>query len=142
MRRSLLTDLGSALIALILALTIWVVAMREQNPIVQERFPQAIPIKVVNKGEDLLILGGFEEEEVTLLVRAPQKAWGDLEAEEFHAYIDLADLGVGTHEAPVKVQHPGAVRVVEKSPDVVSITLDKAARRQFGVRVNIWEKCR
>ncbi|MCJ7667509.1 MAG: CdaR family protein [Anaerolineae bacterium] len=136
MRRPLLIDLSSALIALILALTIWVVAMREQNPMVQDHFPQGIPIEVVNKGEDLLILGDFEEE-VTLLIRAPQKVWGDLGAEEFHAYIDLADLGVGTHEAPVKVQHPGAVRVVEKSPDVVSITLDKAARRQFGVRVNI-----
>ncbi|MFQ5886474.1 MAG: hypothetical protein ACE5II_04480, partial [Anaerolineae bacterium] len=62
MRRSLLTDLSSALIALIFALTIWVVAMREQNPIVEDRFPQPIPIKVENKGEDLLIMGDFEEE--------------------------------------------------------------------------------
>jgi len=136
MRRPLLIDLSSALIALILALTIWVVALREQNPMVQDHFPQGIPIEVVNKGEDLLILGDFKEE-VTLLIRAPQKVWGDLGAEEFHAYIDLADLGVGTHEVPVKVQHPGTVRVVEKSPDVVSITLDKAARRSFRVGVNI-----
>jgi len=136
MRRALLIDLSSALIALILALTTWVVAMREQSPIVQDRFSQPIPIEVKNQGEDLLIVGGFEEE-VTLLVRAPQKAWGDLEAEEFHAYIDLADLGVGTHEVPVKVQHPGTVRVVEKSPDVVSITLDKAAQRRFRVEANI-----
>lgn len=136
MRRPLLIDLSSALIALILALTIWVVAMREQNPMVQDHFPQGIPIEVKNQGEDLLILGDFEEE-VTLLIRAPQKVWGDLGAEEFHAYIDLADLGVGTHEVPVKVQHPGTVRVVEKSPKAISITLDKAAQRQFGVRVNI-----
>ena len=136
MRRSLLTDLSSALIALIFALTIWVVAMREQNPIVGDRFPQAIPIEVVNQGEDLLILGGFEEE-VTLLVRAPEKVWSDLEAESFYAYVDLADLGTGPHEVPVEVQHPETVRVMEKSPDVVSITLDRAARRWFGVGVNI-----
>jgi len=137
MRRSLLTDVSSALVALILALTIWVVAMREQNPIVQDRFPQAIPIEVVNKGEDLLILGGFEEE-VNLLIRAPQKAWGNLEADDFQAYIDLADLGVGTHEVvPVEVHHPETVRVIEKTPEVVSITLDKLAQRWFRVAVNV-----
>lgn len=136
MRRSRLIDLSSALIALILALTMWVVAMREQNPIVQDRFPQAIPIEMVNKGEDLLIVGGFEEE-VTLLIRAPQKAWGDLEAEDFYAYVDLADLGVGFHEMSVRVQHPETVRVIEKSPDVVSITLDRVAQSWFRVGVNI-----
>ena len=136
MRRSLLTDLSSALIALILALTIWVVAMREQNPIVQDHFPQPIPIEVKNRGEDLLILGGFEEE-VILVVRAPQKVWSDLEAENFSAYIDLADLGVGPHEVPVEVESPETVGVIEKSPDVVSITLDKVAQRWFGVGVNI-----
>ncbi len=136
MRRSLLIDLSSALIALILALTIWVVAMREQNPIVQDRFPQAIPIEVVNKGEDLLILGRVEGE-VTLLLRAPQKVWGDLGAEDFSAYVDLADLGTGAHEVPVEVESPETVRVVEKSPAVVSITLDNDAQRWFSVGVNI-----
>ena len=139
MRRSLLTDLSSALIALILALTIWVVAMREQNPIVQDRFPQAITIEVKNKGEDLLILGDFEEE-LTLLIRAPQKVWDDLEAENFFAYIDLADLrveGYGLYEVRVEVEYPETVRVVEKWPDVVSITLDKEAQEWFRVGVNI-----
>lgn len=136
MRRSLLTDLSSVLIALILALTIWVVAMREQNPIVEDHFPQAIPIEVKNKGEDLLILGGFEEE-VTLLIRAPQRVWGDLEAENFYAYVDLADSGAGPHEVPVEVEHPETVRVIEKSPDVVSIALDKVAQKWFRVGVNI-----
>jgi YbbR domain-containing protein len=135
-RRSLVTDLSAVLIALILALTTWVVAMREQNPIVQDRFPQPIPIEVVDKEEDLLILGGFEKE-VTLLVRAPQKAWSDLGPEDFYAYVDLAGLVVGSYEVPVEVRHPESVRVVERSPDVVSITLDKVAQRWFRVGVNI-----
>jgi len=137
MRRSLLIDLSSALIALILALTIWVVALREQNPIVQDRFPQPILIEVKNQGEDLLIVGGFEEEVTLLTLRAPQKAWGDLEAEDFYAYVDLADLGAGFHEVPVEVQYPETVRVIEKSPDLVSITLDRVAQRSFRVGVNI-----
>jgi len=139
MRRSLLVDLSSALVALILALTIWVVAMREENPVVQDHFPQGIPVEVKNKGEDLLILGGFEKE-VTLLIRAPQKVWSDLEAKNFRAYIDLADLRVEAYEVyevPVEVEAPETVQVIEKSLDVVSITLDKVAQRSFRVGVNI-----
>ncbi len=137
MRRSLLTELSSALIALILALAIWVVAMGEQNPVVQDRFPQAIPIEVTNKGEDLLILEGFEEKGVTLLIRAPQKVWDGLEAEDFYAYIDTADLGVGTHEVPIEVEYPETVRVIERSPEVVSVTVDKVAQKWLRVGVNI-----
>lgn len=135
MRRSFV-DLRLALIALVLALIVWVVAMGEQNPMVQDRLPQAIPIEVVGKDEDLVILEGFAEE-VSLLVRAPQKVWSDLKGEEFYAYIDLAGLGVGSHEVPVEVEPPETVRVIEKSPDMVSIALDGVAQRSFRVGVNI-----
>jgi len=82
------------------------------------------------------MLGGFEEE-VNLLIRAPQKVWSDLEAEDFAAYVDLGDLEVGTHEVVVEVQHPETVRVIERSPGVASFTLDKVAESWFRVGVNI-----
>ncbi len=137
MRRPLLTELSSILISLILALTIWVVAMQEQNPMFQDRFPQAIPIQVVNKGEGLVIVWGFDEE-VTLLVRAPQKVWPNLDEDSFNAYIDLANLGVGLHEVPVEVQPDDrSVRVVEKEPGMVSLVLDTQNEKRLRVQVNI-----
>ncbi|MEZ4559310.1 MAG: hypothetical protein R2854_23220 [Caldilineaceae bacterium] len=45
-RNSIIENLGTALLSLILALIVWIIATNETNPIVQGTYDRAIPVTV------------------------------------------------------------------------------------------------
>lgn len=137
MRGTVLREIGSAAMSLILALTIWVVAVRESDPIIQQRFPEAIPIQVIDLGEGLVMLGDIQGE-VSIEVRAPQSVWSDLSKDSFQAVVDLEGLEAGSYDLPVKViSTHEAVRVMDRSPESVSIVLDERQEKEMAVQVTV-----
>jgi len=137
MRRTVLREISSAVIALMLALFIWVGAVQESDPFIQQRFPEAIPIQVINLGEDLVMLGDIQGE-VSIEVRAPQSVWSDLSKDSFQAVVDLEGLEAGSYHVPVEVTSTQeAVRVMDQSPESVSIVLDERQEKEMVVQVNL-----
>jgi len=47
--RRIMDNLGSGILALALATIVWIVAVNEENPIIEDVFKEPIPIQVVNK---------------------------------------------------------------------------------------------
>jgi YbbR domain-containing protein len=124
-------------LALILAVLAWVVAVEEEDPTREERYPQAIPVIPSGLPEEMLIVGEFDER-VQVTVRAPKSVWDSLKVDDFTVTVDLTGLDAGTHQLPVQVtlnRQPSRLVLVE--PEYVSLEVEPEAEQAVPVRVEI-----
>ncbi len=139
MLRRILNDLGSVVLALTLAITVWVVATNEENPSIKDTFPDPIPVQVLNKPEGVVIFPEIVKT-VRVTVRAPQTSWDRLTAEKFEAYVDLGGLPVGRHDVEIQVTCTDpAVRILEVEPPEVSIRLEEYKEKMLGVKARVMD---
>ncbi|MDI7274847.1 MAG: CdaR family protein, partial [Anaerolineae bacterium] len=135
-RREWLEYLGSGLLALLLSLTVWVMAIYEQDP-PRTDFFEAIPIRYINLGANLIRVGNVEER-ARVTIRAPSSVWPTLTAEAIDATVDLQGLGVGVHNVDVKVRvHEKTAMVVRCSPVRVVVRIEECIERDVEVRTVI-----
>lgn len=133
-----LSNLGSMVMALVLAVMVWMGATVQANPFVEGYLAEPIPMEVVNRGEGLVVMGGVGQE-VRVRVRTPESVWEDLSPSSFRAYIDLQGLGVGLHEIPVRVEPASnLVRILEISPATLTVRLDTRGEKTVRVRVSVY----
>jgi len=139
--RGFVESLLSAVLAVLLALFVWVAAVREQNPMVRGVFSEAVPVEVVNKPVGLDFVNPVQiTEYVQVTVRAPQSNWGNLKAGSFQASIDLSGLGEGLHEVPIEVRcSDPVVRIEGSQPSRITVRLERILERVFEVRVRIMD---
>ncbi len=137
--RFLVRNLGTLIIALLLALLVWISAVTAADPNQQLEYPQAIPIEQVGKNPKLLIVGTVpESERVTL--NAPRSIQEQLASDptSIRAWIDLTNLGAGTHTVPVQVKpNLGPVRVVRQVPAEVHIVLEPLTTKTMTVTLTV-----
>ena len=137
MVRRMLQSLSTMLLSIILATMIWFVAVREQNPPVEDTYPQSIPLEVVNLPAGTTSFGEVPDR-VSLRLRAPQSSWDELTPAKFRAWIDLEGLAPGLHDVPVNVEvSDRAVVVVEPRPSSVNVRLEPLVQNQFPVEVEV-----
>jgi YbbR domain-containing protein len=137
MLRRLLNNIGSMIMALALAIIVWVVAANEQNPIVQDVFSEAIPIEIVNQPEGTIIFGNVVDK-VQLTLRASQASWDELGVNKFQAQVDLAGLDAGVHDVQVRATcSDDSVTIVEKKPEKITVRLEELKEKEVDVKVNI-----
>jgi YbbR domain-containing protein len=135
--RGWLSNLGSALLALALAVTVWIVAVREDYP--SGKFPDPIPLNRSGLSENVSIFGDILSE-VRIEIQAPKTRWGDLQARSFTAWVDLTDLGAGEYDIPVQVKPPDPqVKVMSVDPPIVRVRLEERREKQVPVYVNIMD---
>jgi YbbR domain-containing protein len=138
MLRRLLNNVGSIILAMVLAIIVWVVAANEQNPIVEDVFSEAIPIEIVNQPEGTVIFGDDVVDKVQLTLRASQASWDELSVNKFRAQADLAGLDAGVHDVEVQVTcSDDSIRIVEKKPEKITVRLEELKEKEVEVKVNI-----
>jgi len=133
----LLTNLGSIVLAFVLASVIWVVAAREENPITDGQFSDPIPIEVTTPSLGTKLWDPIDES-VVVTIRAPKSSWDNLRRQSFRATADVSSLEPGLHDVDVVVQcSDPEVKILEKSPTKVSVRLERLAEKVVPVRVDI-----
>src|SRR5689334_7608101 len=100
MGRRLWDTLGTLVVALALALLVWIVALNEVNPIQQRTFGQSVPITLINIPPNTLLTGNVNNR-ATVTIRAPQQVWLTLSAQQIQLTADLGGLGPGTYPVDV-----------------------------------------
>jgi YbbR domain-containing protein len=131
-------NLGSLLMAFVLAVMVWAAATIQENPFVEGFLADAVPVEVVNRGEGLVIVGGVNQQ-VRIKVRAPESVWQDLGAGGFRAYVDLQGLYVGLHEVAIRVEPASSlVRILSTSPGSLTIRLDTRSEKMVRVRASLY----
>lgn len=139
MIRRILNDFGSAALAIVLAVTIWVVATNEQNPSIRDTFPENIPVQVLNKPEGMVVFPEIVKN-VRITVRAPQTSWDRLGAEKFEALVDLEGLPPGRHDVEIRVTCTDRfVNILEVQPPEVSIRLEEYMEKELDVQARIMD---
>ncbi|MGC8836895.1 MAG: CdaR family protein [Anaerolineae bacterium] len=135
--RQLVENLGSVVLALALALTVWVVAAREENPIQTGRFQEPIPIEVSAAPTGTKLWTPVRES-VLVTLRAPKSSWDRLRPESFQARVDISSLAPGLHEVPVSVAcSDPEVQILSITPERISVRLERLAEKIVPVRVEV-----
>ena len=124
-------NLPAKIIALVVAVVLWLFVMNEQNPQIEGSFTVAVDLRNVPEGYKVT----QTEKSVKLKVRGARSFFVSAEPEGFKAYADLEGLGSGEHEVKVKTVLPQGFELVDAQPETVSVTLDKIVRRS--VRVDL-----
>jgi YbbR domain-containing protein len=137
MLHRLVNNVGSIILALVMAIVVWVVAANEENPIVEDVFSEAVPIEIVNQPEGTIIFGDVVDT-VQLTLRASEASWDELSVNKFRAQVDLAGLSTGVHDLEVQVTcSDDSVRIVEKKPEKITVRLEELKEKEVEVKVNV-----
>jgi YbbR domain-containing protein len=122
-------------LSLILAALAWVAAVEEEDPTLERRYSQPVPVTPLELPGGMVIVGEFDER-VHVTVHAPKSVWDSLKVDDFTVTVDLADLDAGVHQVPVQVtlnKQPSRVILVE--PERVTLELEPEVQRTVPVQV-------
>jgi YbbR domain-containing protein len=132
-----MSNLGSALLAVSLAVAVWVVAVREEYP--RDEFSQPIPVSRTGLASNLTVFGDILSD-VRIEIRAPKRRWPNLQARDFTAWIDLSGLKAGEYDVKVQVKAPDPqVQVLAVDPPMIRVRLEERKEKLLPVRVNIMD---
>ncbi len=135
--RGLLENLGNLLLAIVLAVLVWVVAERQANPSSEKTFRDPIPIALQNLPAGMVAYD-VSAETTQVTVNAPDNVWNDLNPDQVSAWIDLSGQVSGTLDLPVKVSVPNrAAPVVKIEPASVHLKLEPLTEAQLPVAVAV-----
>ncbi|MCD4673761.1 MAG: hypothetical protein K8R77_13940 [Anaerolineaceae bacterium] len=127
----------SLLLALALAVAVWISAVIDEDPTEQRIFPSSVMIEVVGQDPSLLLMGDVPTQ-ITLTLNAPESVWSRLtnQPQTIRALIDLSGLEAGSFEVPVQVQvDERPVEIVSYSPSTILVTLEPFASKEIAVRL-------
>ncbi len=137
-QRVLLSNLFWFLGSLALAFLVWIIATFQSNPVIQQRFPDLIEVRLT-PDEGMLITAPITANRMaTVVVRAPRSVQELLRADEIELWADLTGLSPGEHTVDIQAhlsRQPGTI--VDISPSRIRLTLEEAAQKQVPLRAVI-----
>lgn len=135
MLRWIWNNISSLLLALVLALTVWVAAVTAEDPLEERTMATPIPIETRGQPQDLLIVDEISTD-ARIRLRAPSSVWQRLTPQDVSVWIDLSGLSAGTYE--VELEHTVAeepVQVLSIEPERVTVTLEPSSSQEFNVQI-------
>lgn len=135
--RQLTRHLPSLLVAFLLALAVWVLAVTSTDPVEVRNYPKSVPVEVIGQAPNLIITSTIPEQ-VTLTLRAPSSTWTTLATEKtpVRVFADLSGLEAGQHDVELKVQiSVRPVGIVTYSPHSFSVTLEPLEVKEFPIEL-------
>jgi len=132
-------NIRTFLLALVLAVAVWISAVTSADPDEVRIYPSAVPLEVVGQDSSLIITSEIPSSvEVTL--RAPSSVWEQLNAVErsVQATLDLSGLSEGEHTVDVQLRllvRP--VQIVLSNPVSVTVVLEPSASRTLPIDISL-----
>jgi YbbR domain-containing protein len=135
MLRWLWRNLGSLLLAFILALAVWIIAVTNADP-TETRELGPIPIDYSGLRQSLLIVGDPPPSTGSITVRAPLSVWEQIGTDNVALAVNLAGLEEGTHELAVETSlDVRPAQVTGWDPESISLTLERAATASLDIEI-------
>ncbi|MEJ2010664.1 MAG: CdaR family protein [Anaerolineales bacterium] len=128
-------NVSTLILSFILALTAWVAAVSQEDPLLEQLFPEPIPINYSGLQEGLTIVGAPPETaQVTL--RAPESVWRSLNSQDIEITADMSSLDAGIHRVELQWDVTRrATQVTSIDPTIVTLTVEMLSTKQVDVRV-------
>lgn len=125
-------NLAAKILALIMAIILWMYVMNEQNPPVETSF--SIPLEVQNLSGNYTVADAPET--VKVKVRGLRNVVASLAAADIKAYLDLRGVTEGRQSVKVHVVIPPNLELAEVNPDQVMVRINTMAARQIPVEIH------
>ncbi len=135
--RSLGGNIFSLLLAVVLAVAVWMNAVSTEDP--DETRSLSVPLSIEVTGLKAgLVAQGYQSVSVQVDIRAPHSVWDQLVPKNVHARLDLTGKSEGEYSVPVRIQTDIAPVFVESvEPAKVDILIDRLASRSMAVHVQL-----
>ena len=127
---------GALVLAFLIAITVWVAAINEDDPTVERTFDSPIPIEYVGLPEELIIVGDPPSEGLVTL-RAPASVWDELTELDIHLTADLSTLQAGSYHVPLVAstdRTPAQIKSID--PQRVTVSVELSATRNIPIQVS------
>lgn len=129
MNRLLENDLYVRLIALFLAVVLWLYVVNEHSPQVQRTF--TIPIKYINQSPDLVLMDKVTS--VKVKITGLNDNVLAIDQSQIKAEVDLKGAEEGNYYLPLKVSAPFTVKIAEFNPKKVPINLQNIVSKRVAL---------
>jgi len=132
-------NIGTFLLAFIMAVIVWVSAVNSDDPSEEASF--LIPIEIVGLGSDLELISEIPDElELTLLAPRSILDQIDVESGVLKAWVDVSGLEAGTHLLSFQYQIASQlrpIRVININPASTEQTLEGLVSRNLDIQANV-----
>jgi YbbR domain-containing protein len=137
--RQLANNLGTIILALLLAFVIWISATLQDDPFATQEFPN-VPITLMNQPDDTILMNQSDLSAwVNVQARAPQSVLAKLKASNFVATMDLSQAQPGT-SVPVPIEvtcNDEAVRIEAWEPTKQTVHLEAMRTLTLPVTIEV-----
>jgi len=133
------SNIRTFLLALVLALAVWISAVTSADPDEVRIYPNPIPLEIIGQDPAIIITSDIPSSvEVTL--RAPRSVWEQLTAQEnsVQASLDLSGLSTGIHTVDIQVRllvRP--MQIVLANPTTVTVHMEPLATLTLPVELSL-----
>lgn len=133
-----LDRIGTFLLAFVLAVIVWVVAVQQENPL-ETRTIERVPVGVHDLADDVALMdSGGATPLVNVRVRAPRSVWGNLTSADVEAYLDLSQAKEGRWEIPISVEPlVPSIKILDIDPPAQIVRLESQVRKSVPVQVEL-----
>jgi YbbR domain-containing protein len=126
-----LGNLGWLIVSFLLAVTVWLMATIQANPMQERSFASIVVKTTVDEG--LLLTEDLRT--VNVRVQAQSSQIDSVSRADIEARADLSGLGPGVHTVPIVAEVLSVPARVSSVPSQVTVTLEEEARQQKPVSV-------
>ncbi len=121
-------------LALLLAVIMWVYVSNEQNP-VREKLVN-VSLEHNELDQNYILTGGLPGS-VRLRIQGNQNQLNNLAPGDFKAVVNIPEGKTGEMVLPVQVSAPAGLRIAQVIPEEVSVVVDRVISKQIPVAVSI-----
>jgi len=135
--RWITSSLPLMVMALVLSIVSWFVAVEAEDPTITGRYTEPIPITIAGLPDGMMLME-VSAREVRLDLRATESVWASLKVGDLSAVADLAGLGAGEHAVPIDLgldKEPAHILAIE--PTALTVRLEYRLERVLPVRIQI-----
>ncbi len=135
--RWFLKNMGSLLLALVIALLVWAAAVNEADPLATQEFPGTVTIEYTNVEEGFVLVGSLPQQG-TMTLRTPTSVWEQLSESDVRLVVDLTGLQDGSYTVDVTpVVDVDMVRVVSFEPATIELAIEPSLSQRMAVNVEL-----
>lgn len=135
--RTWVDRVNTLLLALVLAVLVWLIAINQENPLQERNLTGQIPVALTNL-EAGLVLMRPSQANASVSVRAPRQTLDALRLDDVALTLDLAGLGSGTWDVPITgAMRQSNARLTRIEPSTVQVTLERELTRTLPVRLEM-----
>jgi YbbR domain-containing protein len=140
LRKKLRDNLGTAALALVLSIIVWVNATYQNDRPYEDFYSDPIPVQVLNAPAGLVATND-PTETVRIRIKAFSSTWNALSSNNFVATADWADLEEGMHTVPINVTSSDpTVTIVSVHPQMSYVRLEPLQQATREVSVELEER--